>query len=65
MCLEAIYSLTISEAEDIARYYENDESWDFWEFMRVSVHVYPHPLDSIILLPTLNHSNSQVYTQER
>lgn len=65
MCQEAIYSLTISEAEEIARYYDDDESWDFWEFMRISAYVYPHASGDIILMPTSNYRNSQIYTQER
>ena len=63
MGLEAINSLTVSEANEIAKYYEDDEDWDFWEFMRLSVRVYHHASGDIILMPTANYKNSQTYTQ--
>ena len=30
------FTLTISEAERIASFHENDEDWDFWEFIKLS-----------------------------
>ena len=30
------FTLTVTDAERIASLHENDENWDFWEFIKLS-----------------------------